>query len=646
MKNIRTWVFVAMVALGVSGVDAKEKPIVLGYSASWFDGLYPPESYNYDGLTHIARSFLLPKADGTIAVQGGFFDPQLEKLAHAHGVKLIASIGGAAANADPWLAMVRDTKAEKLFFDTLEKLIADNNYDGVDIDWEPSALTDEDQATYTKFMKDLRARFPKWLITTALGGGDYWAKHVSWKEVAAQVDWINWMTYDFAGSWTGHSSHNANLYDSPSARTEMSIDLQRDHLENNYGVPADKLVLGLPFYGTQFYTPHMGDNFSGDASRNGVEIQFYEIAGLLGPGAGYEKKWDKDGQVPFLEKTDGEHTISYDDPKSLTLKCEYAQKKGFRGVMIWNIGADILSERTPLLDAVDKAMGLPAQEMPVAGLEKTYANFFTTLKDSYSKLQGAQTKLQAAGKDAEAKAVDPGVFPDTATPPKADAKTWGKRIWGLQYRLSVYNRKLQAAQAAVAVLPVKEVVGQKIGTLGDRVLVGDFETGGNATAFQGVWMTDMDHNNLGTALNPVPFTPTQGGSPASPKYAARIWGHFGKSQAPWPYAMLTGTLNPPGTAVDLSEFKAVEFQTKGNGKPYSVVLARAAVEDYCNFKQDFKAGKDWAKVSMNLNDFKQPSWGRQIPLKLSDILYFAFTPNADFSDEDFDLWVDDVTLVK
>jgi hypothetical protein len=70
------------------------------------------------------------------------------------------------------------------------------------------------------------------------------------------------------------------------------------------------------------------------------------------------------------------------------------------------------------------------------------------------------------------------------------------------------------------------------------------------------------------------------------------------------------------------------------------------VEDYCNFKQDFKAGKDWAKVSLNLGDFKQPSWGRQVPLKLTDVLYFAFTPNADFSDEDFDLWVDDVTLVK
>ncbi|HVZ81883.1 MAG TPA: CIA30 family protein [bacterium] len=627
-------------------VPAKEKPIVLGYSASWFDGLYPPESYNYDGLTHIARSFLLPKADGTIGVQGGFFDPDLERLAHAHGVKLIASIGGAAANADNWLAMARDPKAERLFFDNLDKLITQNRYDGVDIDWEPSALTDADQATYTQFMKDLRGRFPQWLITTALGGGDYWAKHISWKEVAAQVDWINWMTYDFAGSWTGHSAHNANLYDSVPVRTEMSVDRERDHLENRFGAPAEKLVLGLPFYGTQFFTARMGEDFTGDASRQGSEIQFYEIAGLLTPGSGYTKKWDKDAQVPYLEKEGGEHTISYDDPKSLALKCRYAMDQGLRGVMIWNIGADIVGENTPLLDAVDKAMGLPSRSMPPSGLEKTFANFASTLKDTYSKLQGTQAKLQAAGKLEEAKAADPGPLPDLALPTNSDSKVLGKGIWAVQYRLTVLGRKLQAAQAVASALPVKEVAGQKLNASGNRVLIGDFESGTNGTAFQGVWMTDMDHNNLGTVLNPVPFTPSPGGSPASPKFAAHLWGHFGKSQAPWPYAMLTGTLDPSGTAVDLSAFRGVEFQTKGDGKTYSIILARAAVEDYCNFKQDFKAGKDWMKISLNLSDFKQPSWGRAIPLKLSDVLYFAFSPNADFSDEDMDLWMDDLALLK
>src|ERR1039457_6498886 len=121
---------------------AKPNKVVLGYSASWFDGIYPPESYNYDAFTHIARSFLVPKANGDITVSGDFWNADLEKMAHAHKVKLIASIGGAAPDANHWLGMARDPKAERHFFDELEKLITANNYDGVDIDWEPSALTD------------------------------------------------------------------------------------------------------------------------------------------------------------------------------------------------------------------------------------------------------------------------------------------------------------------------------------------------------------------------------------------------------------------------------------------------------------------------------------------------------------------------
>ena len=96
---------------------AKPNKVVLGYSASWFDGIYPPESYNYDALTHIARSFLIPKANGDITVSGDFWNADLEKMAHAHKVKLIASIGGAALNANHWLGMSRDPQAEKHFFD-------------------------------------------------------------------------------------------------------------------------------------------------------------------------------------------------------------------------------------------------------------------------------------------------------------------------------------------------------------------------------------------------------------------------------------------------------------------------------------------------------------------------------------------------
>ena len=278
---------------------ATRPAVVLGYSAAWTDGSYPPSAYDYASLTHIARSFLIPHADGRITDSGGFWNEELEKRAHQHGVKLLASNGGAAPDANHWLQMVRDPAALERFFKDLEQLITQHKYDGVDIDWEPSAQTDPDQATYTAFMKALRQRFPKWVITTALGTGDWNARHISWREVAANVDYINLMTYVFAGGWTGHSAHNANLH-TPSAfhdGSPLSVSTNVKDIIEKYGVPAEKITIGLAFYGIQFSTDRMGQPFPEKARYKGEELTYSQVQRLT-QSPEYTTKWDEGAQVP------------------------------------------------------------------------------------------------------------------------------------------------------------------------------------------------------------------------------------------------------------------------------------------------------------------------------------------------------------
>ena len=93
-------------------------------------------------LTHITRAFLPIKEDGSMS-DGGIFDPKLTELAKKNGVKLLASVGGwngelGENGFEPWLKMTRDPKARARFFDNLEKIITAHEYDGVDIDWEPT----------------------------------------------------------------------------------------------------------------------------------------------------------------------------------------------------------------------------------------------------------------------------------------------------------------------------------------------------------------------------------------------------------------------------------------------------------------------------------------------------------------------------
>jgi hypothetical protein len=85
---------------------------------------------------------------------------------------------------------------------------------------------------------------------------------------------------------------------------------------------------------------------------------------------------------------------------------------------------------------------------------------------------------------------------------------------------------------------------------------------------------------------------------------------------------------------------------KGDGKMYEVLLQRAKVQDYCHFRIAFKAPKKWTKISLNLSEAKQPSWGEQMPWQADDVTNFVFTIGmASANDEDFKLAIDEVKLV-
>src|SRR5215211_8056172 len=66
--------------------------------------------------------------------------------------------------------------------------------------------------------------------------------------VQASLDYVNLMTYDFRGAWSAEAGHHSNLFVNPADPAARSADgAVRAFLAA--GVPASKLVLGVPFYG-------------------------------------------------------------------------------------------------------------------------------------------------------------------------------------------------------------------------------------------------------------------------------------------------------------------------------------------------------------------------------------------------------------
>lgn len=87
------------------------------------------------------------------------------------------------------------------------------------------------------------------MLTAALGPAKSTAEMgYEVKQLARLLDQIHLMCYDYHGSWDKLTSHDALLY---ASFGEGSIQASVDYYLQK-GIPARKLVMGLPTYGRTF----------------------------------------------------------------------------------------------------------------------------------------------------------------------------------------------------------------------------------------------------------------------------------------------------------------------------------------------------------------------------------------------------------
>ena len=115
------------------------------------------------------------------------------------------------------------------------------------------------------------------------------------------------------------------------------------------GVPAHKLVLGVPFYGrgwtnvtpapTTNGTPGTGLYRPG-TPLSGRSLAYGRLAAELVDREGFVRLWDAQAQQPYLWNAATRTVICYDDPESLRVKARYIREQGLGGAMFWEYGDD------------------------------------------------------------------------------------------------------------------------------------------------------------------------------------------------------------------------------------------------------------------------------------------------------------------
>jgi chitinase len=207
----------------------------VGYMPSWSGNV---NSIQYTKLTHINYAFALPNSNGTLqAIPDQNKLRSLVTLGHNNGVKVSLAIGGwNDGNDSAFEALAGNAGSRTTFVNSVINVINQFGLDGVDIDWEyPDPGTSGNN--FTALMQQLSTALHNQgkLLTAAVVSGGGTANGVQ-PAVFGVVDWLNIMAYDGG---------------SPHAGYDWSI--QSANGWKARGLPANKTVLGVPFYSRPGY---------------------------------------------------------------------------------------------------------------------------------------------------------------------------------------------------------------------------------------------------------------------------------------------------------------------------------------------------------------------------------------------------------
>jgi chitinase len=202
----------------------------VGYMPSWAGSV---NAIQYNKVTHINYSFALPNANGTLQpIDNTAKLSQLVSLGHANNTRVGLAIGGwNGGNDSAFEALAGNAGGRTTFVNSVINVVNQFNLDGIDMDWEypdPGTSGNNFTALMSQLSTALHSR-GKYLTAAVVSGGGT-ANGIQ-PAVFGMVDWLNIMTYDGG---------------SPHANYDWAI--SNANFWKSRGLPANKTVLGVPFY--------------------------------------------------------------------------------------------------------------------------------------------------------------------------------------------------------------------------------------------------------------------------------------------------------------------------------------------------------------------------------------------------------------
>ena len=339
--------------------------------AAYYDGGMPVAEIPAAKLNTILYAFGEPNAgdvcSAPTAAQRRTFG-ELRRLRKRYtGLKLMVSIGG--WGAAPQYSDIALTAASRAKFarSCIRLFIRQQRFDGLDIDWEfpvHGGLNEsrpQDRADATALVRELRAQLDAlgrkthrhYLLTVATpaatwqkGGAYSVSDSYDLAALVPYVDWLNVMTYDMNTIFSPSSGFNTPMRpdpSDPSPEPERALDNIAAAVRyfEAHGVPAGKIMLGVPFYGRGYTgVSAQRDGLYSRYTGGYPETPWKTIKSQMLGNPEWTHHWSATAQSPWLYNAKQHIFFTYDDPRSLAIKADFARRERLRGVMIWVLGED------------------------------------------------------------------------------------------------------------------------------------------------------------------------------------------------------------------------------------------------------------------------------------------------------------------
>jgi chitinase len=313
------------------------------------------------------QSPYLPSVNGTPyagPLYGNFAALQQLKQLHPD-LKILISLGGAsAANTEAFSTIAASANLRSQLAASCVDMFVNGNiapglsapnlFDGIDLDWEFPAAADKQNFTalLREFRKQLEALGQQndrhYLLTIAAPAAAENYSNIELHKVGELLDFLNVGTYDYHGPWESTANFQAPLFDSrqdPGRSDNFYIEFTVESYLDA-GVPARKIVLGVPFYGygwTQVEDEHRGlyqsssrpaPSPTGDSLATPGVATYSSIQHLTG----YTRYFDAETLAPWLYSSESGTFWTYDDPISAAIKMFYVNRRvpgGLGGAFFW-----------------------------------------------------------------------------------------------------------------------------------------------------------------------------------------------------------------------------------------------------------------------------------------------------------------------